>query len=430
MVDDPSPKTVQSQAAVTSGPTVIDPPEYSNDGSLVTAPWVYDLDAPSNNESSKPVDGFVIRSLRWCARLVANLVAGLFGFVSIVFLLSILATIPVLQFLSLGYLIEAGARVFRSGRLRDGFIGIAGFRRVAGVLVASYLLLLPIRLLADVRNSAALLEADSGRTAILTIATWLTAVAVLFHISWAIHRGGRMRSFVWPAPLYFLRTLRKHGFGGMYIDARDRLWSHCISLQLPYYLGLGVRGFVIAIAWLAVPISILVFASRLGEAASFLLSAFGGILLLTVLLFLPFQQLNFARHQRFMDGFRVRLVRQQFRKAPIAFGISLIATLVLAVPLYLLKAEFIPREAAWLPSLVFVLSIFPTRLLTGWALRRAESQVEDRIWISIWLTRVTVLPVVAAYVLVVYLTQYTSWYGVWSLYEQHAFLLPIPFIGL
>ncbi len=40
------------------------------------------------------------------------------------------------------------------------------------------------------------------------------------------------------------------------------------------------------------------------------------------------------------------------------------------------------------------------------------------------------VPVAAIYVVLVYLTQYLSWYGVWSLYEQHAFLVPVPFLGL
>ena len=40
------------------------------------------------------------------------------------------------------------------------------------------------------------------------------------------------------------------------------------------------------------------------------------------------------------------------------------------------------------------------------------------------------LPVVAFYVLIVYFTQYVSWYGGLSLYEQHAFLLPVPFLGM
>ena len=40
-------------------------------------------------------------------------------------------------------------------------------------------------------------------------------------------------------------------------------------------------------------------------------------------------------------------------------------TLTLAIPLYLLKAELIPREVAWLPSLVFVTFMFPARLAVG-----------------------------------------------------------------
>ena len=34
------------------------------------------------------------------------------------------------------------------------------------------------------------------------------------------------------------------------------------------------------------------------------------------------------------------------------------------------------------------------------------------------------VPVVVIYALVTFSTQYVSWYGIWSLYEQHAFLLP------
>ena len=36
----------------------------------------------------------------------------------------------------------------------------------------------------------------------------------------------------------------------------------------------------------------------------------------------------------------------------------------------------------------------------------------------------------AFYVFIVYFTQYTSWHGVWSLYEQHSFLVPVPFLGM
>ena len=73
----------------------------------------------------------------------------------------------------------------------------------------------------------------------------------------------------------------------------------------------------------------------------------------------------------------------------------------------------------------------PARLLTGWAYARSGrreiapgtgSSASSAGWRS---SRRGPF-----YVLVVFLSQYTSWGGVWSLYEQHAFLLPVPFLEM
>ena len=84
--------------------------------------------------------------------------------------------------------------------------------------------------------------------------------------------------------------------------------------------------------------------------------------------------------------------------------------------------ELTPRELAWLPSLLFVIFIFPARILTGWAMNRALRQEQPRHWFPRWLARLGILPIGLAYVLVVYLTPYLSWNGALSLLEQHAFL--------
>ncbi|MEO2088132.1 MAG: hypothetical protein ABGY75_01365, partial [Gemmataceae bacterium] len=73
--------------------------------------------------------------------------------------------------------------------------------------------------------------------------------------------------------------------------------------------------------------------------------------------------------------------------------------------------------------------IAPARLLTGWAYSRAAKRERPRHWFWRWTARLPLLPAAGFYVLVVFFTQYTSWHGVWSLYEQHAFLLPVPFFG-
>jgi hypothetical protein len=46
------------------------------------------------------------------------------------------------------------------------------------------------------------------------------------------------------------------------------------------------------------------------------------------------------------------------------------------------------------------------------------------------LGRLAIIPAAAFYVLVVFLAQYTSWGGAASLYDQHAFLLPVPFLTM
>src|SRR5206468_3828051 len=144
---------------------------------------------------------------------------------------------------------------------------------------------------------------------------------------------------------------------------------------------------------------------------------------------LPFLQMRFAAEGRLAALFEYRAVRERFRRAPWAFACALLLTLASAVPLYLLKIEMIPRETVWLPSLVFLGFIFPTRVLTGWAYARAARQEQPRHWVFRAMGRLVMLPTVAFYALFVFLSQYTAWNGIGSLYEQHAFLVPVPFLG-
>ncbi len=53
-----------------------------------------------------------------------------------------------------------------------------------------------------------------------------------------------------------------------------------------------------------------------------------------------------------------------------------------------------------------------------------------RHWIFLLLGRLAIVVAAFFYVVVVFLAQYTSWGGASSLYEQHAFLLPVPFFNM
>ena len=69
------------------------------------------------------------------------------------------------------------------------------------------------------------------------------------------------------------------------------------------------------------------------------------------MLYLPFLQAHFARVGRFEALFELGTVRGLFRRAPVAFWFAFLATLLFALPLYVLKIELTPREVAWLPAL-------------------------------------------------------------------------------
>jgi hypothetical protein len=366
-------------------------------------------------------------SLRWCLRAIHSLAEWLFGVAVLMVGLAVLAALPILQFLSLGYLLEAGGRVARTGRLRDGFIGVRLAARLGGLVLGCWLMLLPVRFVADLAYAAQIIDPD-GRVA----AGWRFGLFVLIgltacHIGLACARGGRLRSFFWPFNLVWL--LRRLVRGGYYAEARDAVWDTALALRLPYYLSLGFRGFVGAMAWLIVPVTLIAL-GRLPSPLAPLVGFFGALLLALVLVYLPFLQMRLAMANRLSAVFEIREVRRNFRHAPWAFAFSFVIMLLFALPLYLLKIEMVPREAAWLPSLVFIAFIFPARLLTGWALGRAIHRTTARHWFFRWTGRLPFLPAAVFCVLIVFFTQYTSWNGVWSLYEQHIFLVPVPFFGL
>jgi len=345
-----------------------------------------------------------------------------FGLLTLVLVLAILATIPGLQLLSVGYLLAAGGRVSRTGSLRAGFIGVRKAARAGNLMLGILMLSLPLWLASSMRASALWIDPESPAALGWTVAAWTIGILSLWIVVAAMMRGGQLRHFFWPRLIHSLRqTLQPDA----YHRARDAVWKAVCQLRLPYYCWLGFRGVLGGVIWLALPITLLAVGDRQP-----LLGILGGAVLTLVLLYLPFLQMRMAAENRFGAMFEIRPIRQAYRRAPLAFLLALLMTLVLALPLYLLKIELIPQESAWLPSLLFVVSIFPARVLTGWALARANRRDLPRHWSWRWLGRGGMLPLAVAYVGFVYMTRFVSWYGVWSLYEQHAFLVPAPFLGI
>ena len=354
--------------------------------------------------------GGVKSALGWC-----------FGVVSLFVGLAVTAAIPIGQFLALGYLLEASGRVAKTGRLRDGFIGVLTAARYGGIAVAVLLMWLPLYFLSIQAEAARIID-PNGRIA-RQWEGWLSAVAVLFalHAVAAILRGGRIRNFLLPfnVPWLIVRAFR----GGLYTEARDRFWAALVNLRLPYFFWLGLRGFFGAFLWLAFPLLLLGQGHRAPAVG-----VIGGCLLAVVVLYVPFLQVRFALTNRLRSFREFRPLRNAFRRAPLAFAFALWCHLLFAIPLYILKIEVIPRDLVFLEGLLFLLFMFPARLLGGWAYARGKKRDEPRFWLVRWFGRLAVIPVVIAYVLVVFVSQHIGWQGVASLYEQHAFLLPVPFV--
>lgn len=363
------------------------------------------------------------RSLLRAAGAIASAWEWLFGLATILVGLAVLAATPLLQFLSLGYLLEAGGRVARTGRLREGLIGVRPAARVGSIVLGTWLMILPLRLIASLAGSAEIIEPGGPVAKGWRIGLLIATILMTAHIIAACSRGGRLHHFLWPftTPFWLIKRLWR---GGYYAEARDAVWDFVIALRLPYYFWLGLRGFVGAMLWLAPPITLL----ALGRIAP-IVGVLGALVLGIVLLYIPFLQMHFAAENRFSAILEFRTVRNRFRRAPCAFAFAFLVTLAFAIPLYLLKIEMIPREAAWLPSLVFIVFIYPARLLTGWAYAWSGRREMPRHWFFRWAGRLSMVPVAAFYLLIVFFSQYAAWEGVWSLYEQHAFLLPVPFLG-
>jgi hypothetical protein len=357
-------------------------------------------------------------------RAIASGAGWIFGAMTLIAGLAVLAAIPIAQFLSLGYLLEASGRVARTGRLRDGFIGVRLAARLGGIVLGAWLVLLPVRFVASLARSAQLIQPDGPVAVRWRTALTVVTVLALAHIVAACSRGGKLRYFLWPFtnPFWLVRRLWR---GGYFAEARDAVWNTMISLRLPYYFSVGLRGFFGTLAWLVIPVTLM----ALGHKVP-VLGFLGAFALGIVVLYLPFLQARFAAANRLRALFELRGIRAGFRRAPLAYTVALLMTLVLAVPLYLLKIEMVPREAAWLPSAFFISFMFPARLATGWAYGYSQRRPVNRHWLLRLTARLAMLPAAAFYVLIVFFSQYTAWEGVASLYEQHAFLLPVPFMGM
>ena len=346
-----------------------------------------------------------------------------FGLLSLILLLAVLAAIPGVNVIVLGYLLEAEGRVARTGRWRDAVPLIELAPRLGSISLGFWLWLWPLRLMVDAAADARVIDPGSPADRGWHIAVRLTAIVLTVHLCLALARGGSLFCFFRPFKnvLWLWRQLRSGSYWSNAEQAVGRFFS---ELRIPYHFWLGLRGYVGAMLWLFIPTAIFA-APRKSESGVFIFV--GGFLLMFVLSWVPFLQAHFAATNRFSAFFELRTIRRLYRNAPFAWTITLLVTLTMALPLYLFKVILPPRDAMWLETTVFIISIYPARVIVGWAYHRAMTRTEPA-WFG-WrgITRLALIPLLALFVVLLFFTQFIGEHGKRVLFEHHAFLLPSPF---
>ncbi|MEO0444858.1 MAG: hypothetical protein AAF191_02145 [Verrucomicrobiota bacterium] len=329
---------------------------------------------------------------------------ALLGTISLVGWLSALASLPLLNLLALGYLMESSARLSRSGRWRDGFPGVRKALFLTLLLSLGWLVLSPSRVAAGFWRDAQLLG-DGGAAAerMEGILLFLSGGAALLLAGTAV--------FLW----------KRKG-----VDFGEML----IRLRLPFLFWLGLRGLFGGVMWLVLPVGLMWCGTQIpGDQGGVrgLFGFLGGALLVVSVCLLPFLQMEFAESRRFSSFWRVRSVIRRIHRAPLACALALMVLTILSLPLSLLKLEKPPQELGWFLAIFFVLAAWPSRLVLGWAWHRTtlRDEARERGWI--WIGRFGAGTFAVVYALFLWLSQYLVWEGAAGMLEQHAFLLPTPF---
>lgn len=354
------------------------------------------------------------------------LVTTVFGLISLVVLLAVIAAIPLVNFLALGYLLEAQGRLGRTGRFRYAFPLLDLAPRLGSMALGLWLWLIPLRLMSSAAADARLIAPGSGAAVGWNVATIVAAVLVGLHLALALARGGGFWCFFRPIRnvRWLVSQLRSGGYWGR---AEAAVRKFVADLRLRHHFVLGLKGFAGAFVWLLIPSALFGTLQDTSKPGQVLLTLAGGFLLVLVLSWVPFLQARFATENRLRAAFELRSVRTLFKRAPLAWLVATVVTYTLSLPLYLFKIALPPEDAMWGVTLVFIATIYPAKVMTGWAYHRALRKTQPAWFVWRGLSLLLLFPLLGFYVFLLFFTPAIGEHGKRILFEHHALLLPVPF---
>lgn len=399
------------------------------------------------------------------------LVQVLAGLAFLLPLLAALAAFPIVSFVALGIMLAAQANVAKTGRLRDGFPLLPIASRIGTIGIMAGLCLLPVVLVSSIAEGQQIIAALSNQNQrSWWIGKIVLQVFVFVVLLTAIANGGSVRAFFWPfrkrehrpgwktwlviaaaialavaQPAFLLIYLALFFFGAAIRNSRDVIrklrdgslvqqindWStRLLQLFQPWqHFTMAIKAAAGALCWLILPTLLLGMSTsepRRNPGPFVMGSVLGGVLMIPVAAWLPLLQCHQATTGRFLAIFEVRTVREIICRAPLRWALSTILLYGLAVPLYLSKVVLPPADAFWLFTPLFILAIYPTRLLMGSVYHAGRNRDTRVTPIVRWPAKVFMIPVLGLYSGILFLLPLISEAGPRAILENHAFLLPVP----
>lgn len=350
-----------------------------------------------------------------------------FGLFSLFAMLAFLAAIPVVNFMALGYLLEAEGRVARTGKLQVAMPLLALAPKLGGIVVGMWFWCLMVRLFADAASDARLIAPGTATAAAWQIGLIAFSICVAVHLILAVARGGRLSLFFWPTPLNGLWLWKELQRGQYFQQAGLAVQEFVSALRLRHHFWLGLRGFALAFAWLFLPTALFSALQDTSKPGQVIVTLIGGFILTMVLSWVPFLQARFAAENRWRAMFELKAIRELYRKAPMTMFLATVVLYALSLPLYLFKIAALPQDVYWLFTPIFIVSIYPAKILIGWIYHRAM-QKEQRAWrIVRWTFSLLTFPVLGLYVFILFFTPAIGAAGRAVLFQHHGILLPWPF---
>lgn len=355
------------------------------------------------------------------------------GLASLIILLAIAASIPLVNLLALGYLLEIQARVARSGKLRSAFFLLPAAQRLGSMSLAIWLWLLPIHFLAEGTHDAWLLAPDGTAAWFWTAALVVSGLLISIHLLLAIACGGSWWRFF--RPLNNAARLRAGLRNGGYWQQADAEIGRFVgALDAVQLIRLGILGSFAAYLWLAVPTLLFTMLEDVTNRTQIAAFVLGYSALTLTLPWIPMLLVHVAVERRWRAivelGAASRLALQSPFRWMFTTAILMACSTLPLLYVALLKNKIPPHATRWDLMLVFLVTVGPARVLVGWTYHRANQIGRSAAswWRRGWqaINVVTMLAASGCYVYFLNLAAIGGELGRNAIWQLHLVLLPFP----